>query len=55
MFNNNTWYAHKHRSFPRTHNNGTKENPANSEAGWKYSLDTWRDYYQNEFLNIWGK
>lgn len=55
MVNKNTWFAHKHRSFPRTHNDGTSENPANKESGWKYSLDTWKDYYQNEFLNVWGK
>lgn len=46
MINKNTWYAHKHRSFSRTHNNGTKENPANCEKGYKYALDTWGKYYQ---------
>ena len=48
MVNKNTWFAHKHRSFPRSHNDGTPENPANKLAGWKYSLDTWRDYYESE-------
>lgn len=47
------WYAHKHRSFPRTHNDGTAENPANKEAGWKYSLDLWRDYYEKEIKPKW--
>jgi hypothetical protein len=32
MLNKNTWHAHKHRSFARTHNNGTEENPANCDA-----------------------
>lgn len=46
MLNKNTWFAHKHRSFSRTHSNGTKENPSNNEACWKYSLDLWGDYYK---------
>jgi len=45
MLNKNTWYAHKHRSFPRTHQEGSPENRSNREASWKYSLDTWLDYY----------
>jgi len=54
MLNKNTWFAHKHRSFPRTHNNGTEENPANCEAGYKYALDTWREYYEKEILPKWN-
>lgn len=46
MLNKNTWFAHKHRSFSRTHNDGTIENPANKEHGWKYALDTWGNYYK---------
>lgn len=53
MVNKNTWFAHKHRSFSRTHNDGTVENPANKEAGWKYALDTWTDYYLNEIVPLW--
>ena len=53
MLNKNTWFAHKHRSFPRTHN-GTQENPLKSEEGWKYSLDFWRDYYQKEVVPKWA-
>jgi hypothetical protein len=53
MLNKNTWFAHKHRSFPRTHNNGTPENPAMAEEGWKYALDTWKDYYLTEILPKW--
>jgi glycosyltransferase involved in cell wall biosynthesis len=48
-----TWFAHKHRSFNRTHQEGTKENPANREQCWKYVLDLWRDYYDNEIRPKW--
>lgn len=53
MLNKNTWYAHKHRSFARTHNNGTTENPANCDAGYKYALDLWQDYYEKEIRPQW--
>lgn len=53
MLNKNTWYAHKHRDFSRTHNNGTAENPANCDAGYTYALNTWEDYYKNELLRKW--
>lgn len=53
MLNKNTWFAHKHRSFSRTHNNGTAENPANQDAGYKYALDVWRDYYEKEVRPKW--
>jgi hypothetical protein len=49
MLNKNTWFAHKHRSFSRTHNYGTAE----AAPGWKYSLDTWKDYYLNEIKPKW--
>jgi hypothetical protein len=52
MVNKNTWHAHKHRDFPRTHNNGTQENPANCDARYKYCLDIWGDYY-NKIKKIW--
>jgi GT2 family glycosyltransferase len=45
MINKNCWHAHKHRSFPRTHNNGTQENPSNNEQCWGYSLQVWEPYY----------
>lgn len=54
MVNKNTWHAHKHRSFPRTHNNGTKENPSNNEACWAYSIKVWGDYFENEIKPKWG-
>lgn len=53
MVNKNTWHAHKHRDFPRTHNNGTKENPSNNEAGWTYAIKVWGDYYNNEIRPKW--
>lgn len=51
--NKNTWYAHKHRSFKRTHQEGSPENPSNREASWKYALEQWEDYYKNELLPRW--
>lgn len=54
MVNRNTWFAHKHRDFPRTHNNGTLENPANCDAGYAYALSVWKDYYLNEICPKWG-
>ncbi len=54
MVNKNTWHAHKHRAFPRTHNNGTAENPSNNEACWTYSLSVWEEYYEKEIKPKWG-
>jgi hypothetical protein len=54
MLNKNTWYAHKHRTFKRTHNDGTKENPANKEEGWDYAIKVWGDYYENVVKPKWG-
>lgn len=53
MLNKNTWHAHKHRSFARTHNNGTEENPANCDAWYEYAIKVWWDYYQNEIKPLW--
>ena len=50
MVNKNTWHAHKHRSFPRTHNYGTKE----AAPGWAYSLSVWKDYYESEIKPKWN-
>lgn len=52
MVNKNTWHAHKHRDFPRTHNNGSPENPSNNEQCWAYALSVWEDYY-NELKKTW--
>lgn len=53
MLNKNTWYAHKHRSFSRTHNNGTKENPAKQDAGYTYALEQWESFYNQEVKPKW--
>lgn len=52
--NKATWYAHKHRSFARTHHEGTAENPANRNQGWTYSLNLWRSYYEETICPKWG-
>ena len=48
-----TWFAHKHRSFARSHNEGTKENPWKREDSWKGALDLWEDYYIKELKIKW--
>lgn len=53
ILNKKTWFAHKHRSFPRTHNNGTPENPSKNEECWAYSLKVWEDYYRKEIKPKW--
>lgn len=42
MVNKNTWFAHKHVSFPRTHQYSKSE----WESGIKYAYETWKDYYE---------
>jgi hypothetical protein len=54
MINKNTWFAHKHRSFPRTHQEGSPENPSNREASWAYALKTWEPYYQQVIRPQWN-
>ena len=54
MLHKGTWFAHKHRSFSRTHNDGTVENPANKHEGWAYALSVWRDYYETQVRPRWG-
>lgn len=49
VLNKNSWFAHKHRSFPRTHNNGSPENPAVCDKGYAYALKVWESYY-NDFV-----
>ena len=53
MVNKKGWFAHKHRSFPRTHNNGSPENKANCDDGYTYALQQWEDFYVNELLPKW--
>jgi hypothetical protein len=54
MVNKNTWFAHKHRSFPRTHQEGSKENPSNREASWAYALKIWEPYYTQVIRPMWN-
>lgn len=53
MLNRDVWYAHKHRSFSRTHQEGTKENPAKAKEGWAYAMEVWEDYYLKEIKPKW--
>ena len=52
VVNKNTWFAHKHRSFARTHNGGSPENRANCDDGYTYALKVWEDFY-NELKKTW--
>ena len=54
MLNKNTWFAHRHRDFGRTHHNGTAENPAKQDDGYAYALKIWGEYYQNEIRPAWN-
>lgn len=55
LLTKNTYFAHKHRTFSRTHQEGSPENPSNREASWKASLDMFEDYYKKVLLPRWGK
>ena len=49
VFNKNTWYAHRHNKFPRTHNithGSQKENL-------QIFFDAWKDYYYKEIKPKW--
>ena len=50
VLNKLTWYAHKHRDFPRTHGYGGLE----ADECFAYSLATWKDYYQKEIVPAWN-
>jgi glycosyltransferase involved in cell wall biosynthesis len=49
MVNKNTWFAHKHVSFPRTH----QYSRSDWESGVKYAYETWKDYYQKKVRPKW--
>lgn len=49
LLNKRTWFAHKHRSFPRTHSGGTKETPGRLTMCFKNSIEDWGEYY-NEVI-----
>lgn len=50
MVNKNTWYAHKHRDFPRTHHYGGEK----ADKCFAYALSVWEDYYNKEIKPKWG-
>jgi glycosyltransferase involved in cell wall biosynthesis len=43
MVNKHTWYAHKHRSFSRTHNVNKEE----ADIGNVYAMNTYGEYYES--------
>jgi glycosyltransferase involved in cell wall biosynthesis len=49
MLNKNTWFAHKHYSFPRTHRYGSQS----QEPKINYCINTWGDYYEKEIRPKW--
>lgn len=51
MINKNTWFAHKHYKFPRSHNYGSQSGDKHIQ----YCYDTWKDYYLKEIKPKWGK
>jgi glycosyltransferase involved in cell wall biosynthesis len=51
MSNQETWYAHKHRDFSRTHNYSKEL----SRQSWDYALAIWSDYYNGELKEKWIK
>lgn len=53
LVNKRTWFAHKHVSFPRTHNQGTTDNPARCDEGYAYALKTWKPYYEEVIRPRW--
>jgi len=53
MVNKNAWFAHKHRNFSRTHQEGTPENPWIREKSWTYALEQWEDYFEKELKPKW--
>ena len=53
LYNKKMWYAHKFRDFSRTHQMGTKENPARAEEGWTYSLSVWEKHWLEEVKPKW--
>lgn len=49
MLNKETWYAHKHRDFNRSHQYPTSK----GQESWDFALKTWGDYYE-EIRKVWG-
>lgn len=51
MLNTETWYAHKHRDFNRTHDYPNEL----SRKSWDYAREQWEPYYRNEVLPRWKR
>lgn len=49
MLNKETWYAHKHRDFNRSHQYSIDK----ARPCWQYAIDTWKDYYEVEIKPKW--
>jgi len=49
MINKNTWFAHKHYTFPRAHSYGSQDGDPNIQ----HCYDTWKDYYFKEIKPKW--
>lgn len=49
MINKNTWYAHRHNKFPRTHSITHGSQKDNMQI----FFDEWKDYYYNEIKPKW--
>jgi glycosyltransferase involved in cell wall biosynthesis len=49
MLNKNTWFAHKHYSFPRSHRYGSQD----QDPSIKFCLDTWLEYYETVVKPRW--
>lgn len=56
MVNKYTWFAHKHRKFKRSHNDGSPENPSEKDKCFAYEMKTWGDYFREidgKKINVW--
>lgn len=49
MLNKNTWFAHKHYTFPRTHKYGSQS----QEPKIGYCIKTWGEFYEKEIVPKW--
>lgn len=50
VVNKNTWFAHKHVSFPRAHKYGSQDKDPNID----YCYNMWKDYYFSEIKPKWN-
>ncbi len=50
MVNKNTWFAHKHCKFPRSHSYGSQDGDKHIQ----YCYDKWINYYETEIKPKWN-